>query len=403
LGGEYVDSVAVSSPSSVEMTLKRPYAPMLALLAYPNGAAAIMPKRLATAPDPLKEFIGTGPYKLIEYRPDQYIRLAKVPDYVSPPGLANGYAGRRQALIDELRFVPTPNPVTRVDGLLSGQFHFADLLTPEAYARLADQPNVKQGLVNSPNASNMIFNTKAGVLSDARLRRAIRYAIVPSDMLTAAFGAPPLWQLEGSIYPKGTDWYDPETPGYNVHDPDKARALMKEAGYDGKPVRFLVTTQYDYMFKIGQVAQAQLEDVGFKVDVQVMDWSTLLQKRTNPDLWEAFIASHSLVADPTLITIMNPAYPGWWDSGTSAQRWMFSSQKAIRRSAWRPGERSRRSSIAMYRPLSWASFSNSTASRTSSQATRPWHGRASGMSGSPADSLPRRQPATNHPKSGSWH
>ena len=170
------------------MTLKRPYAPMLALLAYPNGAAAIMPKRLATAPDPLKEFVGTGPYKLIEYKPDQYIRLAKVPDYVSPPGPANGYAGRRQALIDELRFVPVPNPVTRVDGLLSGQYHFADLLTPEAYARLAGQANVKQGLVNSPNACNMIFNTKAGVLSDARLRRAVRYAIVPSDMLAAAFG-----------------------------------------------------------------------------------------------------------------------------------------------------------------------------------------------------------------------
>jgi peptide/nickel transport system substrate-binding protein len=294
--------------------LKRPYAPLLALLAYPNGAAAIMPEHLATAPDPLKAFVGTGPYRLIEYKPDQYIRLAKFVDYASPPGPASGYAGRREALIDELRFVPVPNPTTRVDGLLSGQFHFADLLTPESYARLAGQASVRQGLVDSPNTSNMIFNTKAGVLSDTWLRRAVRLAIVPSDMLAAAFGDQPLWRLEGSIYPKGTDWYDAETPGYNVHDPDKAKALMKEAGYDGKPIRFLVTTQYDYMFKIGQVAQAQLEDVGFKVDVQVMDWATLLQKRTNPDLWEGFIASHSLVADPTLITIMNPTYPGWWDS-----------------------------------------------------------------------------------------
>jgi peptide/nickel transport system substrate-binding protein len=338
LGGEYVESVVASSPSSVVMTLKRPYAPMLALLAYPNGAAAIMPKRLATAPDPLTEFIGTGPYKLIEYKPDQYIRLAKVPDYYSPPGPANGYAGKRQALIDELRFVPVPNPVTRVDGLLSGQFHFADLLTPEAYARLANQPNVKQGLVNSPNASNMIFNTKAGVLSDTRLRQAIRYAIVPSEMLTAAFGVPSLWRLEGSIYPKGTDWYDPETPGYNVHDPDQAKTLMKEAGYDGKPVRFLVTKQYDYMYKIGQVAQAQLEEVGFKVEVQVMDWATLLQKRTDPTLWEAFIASHSLVADPTLITIMNPTYPGWWDSAdkrTALVNFVSESDPAKRVAAWR--------------------------------------------------------------------
>jgi peptide/nickel transport system substrate-binding protein len=314
LGGEYVDSVTAQDEGTVVVGLKRPYAPLLALLAYPNGAAAIMPKRLATAPDPLKEFVGTGPYKLIEYKPDQYIRLAKFGDYVSPPGPASGYAGQRQALIDELRFVPVPNPTTRADGLLSGQFHFADLLTPESYARLAGQTIVRQGLVDSPNTSNMIFNTKAGVLSDARLRRAVRLAIVPSDMLAAAFANPPLWRLEGSIYPKGTVWYDPDTPGYNVYDPDKAKVLMKEAGYKGEPIRFLVTTQYDYMFKIGQVAQAQLEEVGFKVDVQVMDWATLLQKRTNPALWEAFIASHSLVADPTLITIMNPSYPGWWDS-----------------------------------------------------------------------------------------
>jgi peptide/nickel transport system substrate-binding protein len=123
-----------------------------------------------------------------------------------------------------------------------------------------------------------------------------------------------------------------------VHDPDQAKALMKEAGYDGQPIRFLVTTQYDYMFKIGQVAQAQLEDVGFKVDVQVMDWATLLQKRTNPALWEGFIAAHSLVADPTLITIMNPSYPGWWDSPdkrAAMDIFVTETDPAKRMAAWR--------------------------------------------------------------------
>ena len=113
---------------------------------------------------------------------------------------------------------------------------------------------------------------------------------------------------------------------------------MKQAGYDGKPVRFLVTTQYDYMFKIGQVAQANLEDVGFKVDVQVMDWATLLQKRVNENLWEAFIAAHNLVADPTLITFMNPAYPGWWDSPakrTALNAFVTETERDKRLAAWR--------------------------------------------------------------------
>ena len=108
--------------------------------------------------------------------------------------------------------------------------------------------------------------------------------------------------------------------------------------FRSKPVRFLVTTQYDYMFKIGQVAQVQLEEVGFKVDVQVMDWATLLQKRTNPALWEGFIASHSLVADPTLITIMNPSYPGWWDSPdkrAALDVFVTETDPAKRLAAWR--------------------------------------------------------------------
>jgi peptide/nickel transport system substrate-binding protein len=312
--GAFFDTVTAPDANTVELRLKQPYSSLLALLAFPNGAAAIMPKRLATAPDPLKEFIGTGPYRLIEYKPDQYVRVQKFADYVSPPGTPNGYAGQRRALIDELRFIPVPNPTTRADGLLSGQFHFADLLTPESFSRLKGQANVRQGIVDSPNSSIMIFNTKAGVMSNVLLRRAAQAAIVPEDMLAAAFGDKSLWRLEGSIYPKGTAYYDPAAPGYNQHDPDKARALIKQAGYDGKPVRFLVTTQYDYMYKIGQVAQANLEDVGFKVDVQVMDWATLLQKRTNENLWEGFIAAHNVVADPTLITIMNPSYPGWWDT-----------------------------------------------------------------------------------------
>ena len=311
---DYVEAIAAPDANTVEIGLKRPYAPLVALLAYPNGAAAIMPKRLATAAEPLKEYVGTGPYRFVEYKPDQYVRVVRYPEYVSPPGKADGYAGERKALIDELRFIPVPNPTTRTDGLLSGQYHFADLLTPESYARLKGSATVRQGIVQSPNSSIMIFNTRAGVLSDVRLRRAVQAAIVPEDMMAAAFGDRALWRMEGSIYPRGTVYYDPEAPGYNKHDPDKARALMKQAGYDGKPVRFLVTTQYDYMNKIGQVAQAQLEDVGFKVDVQVMDWATLLQKRTNENLWESFIAAHNLVADPTLITIMNPSYPGWWDS-----------------------------------------------------------------------------------------
>ena len=201
LAGEYVDSITAADPAGILLTLKRPCAPLPRCWPI-RTAPPRCAKRLATAPDPLKEFVGTGPYKLIEYKPDQYIRLAKFADCVSPPGPAAGYAGQRQPLIDELRFAPLPIRPRRPTALLSGEYQFADLLTPESYARLANQPTVRQGLVDSPNACNMIFNTKAGLLSDVRLRRAVRLAIQPPDMLAAAFSNPPLWRLEGSVYPQ---------------------------------------------------------------------------------------------------------------------------------------------------------------------------------------------------------
>ena len=78
--------------------MKQPYSPLLNLLAFPNGSPQIMPKQFATAPDPLKDFIGTGPFKLIEYKPDTWVRVDKFAQYVSPLGKTDGYVGQREAL-----------------------------------------------------------------------------------------------------------------------------------------------------------------------------------------------------------------------------------------------------------------------------------------------------------------
>ena len=80
-------------PSTVEIVLKQPYSPLLNLLAFPNGSPQIMPKRVATAPDPLKDFTGTGPFKLIEYKPDTWVRVGKFAQYVSPPGARTAMSG----------------------------------------------------------------------------------------------------------------------------------------------------------------------------------------------------------------------------------------------------------------------------------------------------------------------
>ena len=104
------------------ITLNRPYAPLLAHFALPSGFAVIMAKEsIAT---PLTQFVGTGPYMFKERKPDQYVQLVRFDDYSARKEPPSGYAGKREALLDELRFVPVPNANTRVEGSLSGPVPF---------------------------------------------------------------------------------------------------------------------------------------------------------------------------------------------------------------------------------------------------------------------------------------
>ena len=310
----FLESISARDPTTVEIVLKQPYSPLLNLLAFPNGSPQIMPERVATAPDPLQDFTGTGPFKLIEYKPDTWVRVGKFAQYVSPPGKTDGYVGRREALVDEIRFLPSPNPTTRADGLLAGQYHWADNLTPESYARIHGKPDVVPGTLTAALWVLFIMNNKKGTMSNVLIRRAAQAAISCSDALAAAFGDKSLWTLQGSIYPEGTAWFDPAAPGYNQGDTDKAQALLKQAGYKGEPIRILTSTQYDYQYKTAQVIEANLTEAGFKIDLVVTDWATILQRRQNPDQWEAFVTGHGVVPEPSSITVFNPSYPGWWDT-----------------------------------------------------------------------------------------
>lgn len=310
-----IESITAKDAKTVVIALKTPFAPLTSLLAMNNGAAAIMPQSVIDGTNPPKALTGTGPYKILEHKPDQYIRLVRFDDYVSPTGAANGYGGQRVAKIKEIRFVPVPNSTTRVEGMVAGQYHFADSLPAEMLPRLKEAKGVTPIVVKPFGFPLMIMNSRAGAMANQALRQAALAALGPQDMLLAAFGDPSFFALEGSVYAPGTAFYDKDSAkNYNQNNPKKAGEMLKAAGYKGEPIRILTSTQYDFLYKMSLVAQAQLEQAGFKVDLQVLDWATLLQKRGDDKAWEAFFTYHTFVPEPSLITFINPAYPGWWDT-----------------------------------------------------------------------------------------
>ena len=88
----------------------------------------------------------------------------------------------------------------------------------------------------------------------------------------------------------------------------------EEAGYKGQPIRIMVSKQYDFHFKMAQVAAEYLRAAGFEVDLQVIDWATLLQRRNDPAVWEIFYTHAPILPEPTLYSFFNSAAPGWWST-----------------------------------------------------------------------------------------
>lgn len=309
----FIESVEAAGPSSLKITLKQPYAPLMSLLAFNNSAAIIISAKKQD--EPMKEFIGTGPYMLKERKADQYIQLVRFAGYKPREGAGDGYGGARRPLLDEVRFVPVPDANTRVESAVSGQYSYVDSIPVESFDRLkgaASQPVVLKPF----GYPVFVFNTAEGSAKDLGVRKAIRTALSMEDMLAAAFGSKEFYALDGNIYPPGYVWNtDAGVAGnYNVGDADKAKAAAKAAGYKGEPVRILTSRQYEFHYKMAQVAQVYLEQAGFKVDLQVSDWATMIQRNKKPELWEVFITHSPFLPEPALNFILSKTAGGWWDT-----------------------------------------------------------------------------------------
>jgi peptide/nickel transport system substrate-binding protein len=315
-----IESIQAEGPYTVRITLKTPYAPLLALLAFNNSAAVIMPSERMDVP--MKDPVGTGPYKLKERKPDQYIQLVRNAAYKPIEGAPDGYGGARRPLLDEVRFVPVPDPNTRVEGAISGQFDYVDSLPVEAYDRIKNLKTTRPILLKPFGWPVFVMNTKQGVMANADTRMAARLALSMEDMLAAAFGNPEFFTLDGAMYPKGFVWHtEAGVEGrYNVADPEKAKALLKKAAYDpGKPVRILTSRQYEFHYKMAQVAAEYLKQAGFGVDLQVVDWATLTQRRGDPAVWDIYITHSPFLPEPALIGQLSESSPGWWSTPARKQ------------------------------------------------------------------------------------
>jgi len=312
---KYVDSIKVIDPLTFDLKLTEPLAVALTYLARFGGGAYIYPKELCEKyPDKaLEEYIGTGPYKFVEWKTQRYIKMDRYDDYMPVDFPATGFGGKKVAYLDEIIWHPILDKAVRVNGVEGGEFDFSDFISGDEYARLKDHPDI-QTYPSALRASRvMYFNKRAGVMTDVKIRQAVVAALDVEPILQAASGDENFWEANPGIALKSSMWWsDIGKEMYDQADPEKAKMLLKEAGYNGDKIRILASMGETDIISI--VVKQQLEKAGFNVDLQISDFATLSDRRKNPELWEIFISGMTWKADPAMLTILNPGYPGWWET-----------------------------------------------------------------------------------------
>jgi peptide/nickel transport system substrate-binding protein len=310
-----VEAVEAKDPLTVVMSLKEPSAVLIMALARPNNGAVIYPKEVMAAGDgPIKEYIGTGPFRFVEHRPDRHIRLARFKEYGARSEPANFFGGKRVAYLDEIRFIPVPDVAVRLAGAESGEYHFAQQIKQDQYERIKTIKTLVPDIIKPSGWSTAVLNHKQGIMTDRRIRQAMQAALDMEPIMAAGFGDKAFYRVDASLMHVETpQWYSKAGAElYNQRNPEKAKKLLKEAGYTGQPVRWITTKEYEYMYKNALVARQQMEAAGFKVDLQVVDWATLVQRRNKPELWDIFSTAITFNPEPALNTGVQCNWPGWW-------------------------------------------------------------------------------------------
>ena len=233
----HVEAVTASDKYTVVMHLKEPFAPLLAFLALPSSAAAIMPKEIAdaTPAGPVTQYVGTGPYRFVEWIPNRHVKLARWDKYAPRSEPASLYAGRRDALADEVIYYPVGNVATRIAGVQAGDYDLADDIQQDLYAQLKGDARVVPEILQPGTWLVFFFNKKAGLMANVKLRQAVMAALSMQPILQVTVGNPDLFQLTPSIYPKGTPWYsEVGAPWYNQGNAEKCEAAGGRGGVQGR-------------------------------------------------------------------------------------------------------------------------------------------------------------------------
>lgn len=214
----------------------------------------------ATAP------IGTGPFKFVSRTAQDTVVLEKFKDYWGEP-----------ASMNKVTYKVIENVEGLILGLQSGALDLVSHLSSTQTAQLSKEDfSIRQGTMNLVQA--LYLNNGVEPFTDVRVRQALCYAIDKQEVIDLAFdgyGHP----LGSSMYPAFTKYFDDSLTDYYTKDLEKAKALLREAGYpDGFDMTITVPSNYQPHVDTAQVLAQLLKEIGVNATILPVEWASWLSE-----------------------------------------------------------------------------------------------------------------------------
>ena len=269
-----VQDVTVVNTTTVQVVLSRPSNDWLFRMAATRLGAMFSRtgvSDLANSP------VGTGPYTVQSYKQGDTLTLTRNPDYWGTPPYFEKV---------ELKYVADTSAIN--NAMLSGGLDVLSIVQPDALPRFADTKTF-QTIEGTTNGEVVLsFNNQKGPFADKLIRQAARSAINHRDLVDRCWGGK--GTLIGSMVPPTDPWYEDLT-GIAPYDVVAAKSLLAQAKTPNPAIRLRLPTA-PYAISCGQVVKSQLEQVGFKVTMDQMDfpsWLTTVLKNSD---YDASIVAH---------------------------------------------------------------------------------------------------------------
>ncbi|WP_404454949.1 ABC transporter substrate-binding protein [Virgibacillus necropolis] len=297
-----VTKVTAVDEYTVKITLEKPYSPFLSVLTDRAGMMVSPTAVKKEGKDFSNKPVGTGPYTLVDRVQQDHIKLTRFEDY-----------WREKPAIKNVVYKPYPDGNSRVTNLISGKLDIVNQIPFKDIDKVKSASNINVSVKDGLGFQGLMLNTDKAPFNNKKVRQAVNVAIDRAAIAKVVYhnGVTPAV----SPFPPSS-WANPEDMEVPEADIEKAKKLIEESGQSNISFTLKITPKPEEK-QIGQMLQSMLGQIGIKVEIEMVEFGTLLEQMRNHD-YDALRIGWSGRTDPDGNTFT------WFSTGGSLNEMSYS-------------------------------------------------------------------------------